>query len=164
MLGHNASSIIVSRWLKLRKRLNLQDVKVLDWDDRKFRVWVFYSVNDHFAFTVAQHDGVSLTLAEALTLCEDISSNIQVSSHFNQLALFTKRSKRAFNWVPNRTPWYRIHCEGKTGFETQDAKMSIENVWTHQSLTGFLPLLCIRLHEIDHPLFLNFIMWEEEYQ
>lgn len=122
-------------------------------------------LSDLNRFTAAHALSLSLSSAETLTLCEDwFSSSIQVSSRFNQLALFTKRSPAAFNWVPNRTYWYWIQSAGRTGSEIQDVKISSENVWTHQDLNGCLPLLWILRAEIDHPLFLNFIMWEEQYQ
>lgn len=119
----------------------------------------------YFAFPAAHQLPLPLRSAETLTLCGDkFTSSIQVSSRFNQLALFTKRSQTAFNWVPNRTRWYWIQSAGKTSSEIQDVKISIENVWTHQSLNGFLPLLWICWLRIDHPLFLNFITWEAQDQ
>ena len=51
----------------------------------------------YFAFAAAHHLALSLRSAETLTLCEDrFASNIQVSSRFNQLALFTKEISNSF--------------------------------------------------------------------
>lgn len=107
MSGRDASSIMMPRWLKITGKergtfsiLNVGfDFGARDdkWFTQKTSVWSCGSALDF----LQQHIILLLPLgsADTLTLCEDrFPSNIQVSSRFNQLALFTKRSQTAFNW------------------------------------------------------------------
>ena len=142
--GCGASSIMVRRCLRFRRKYHsLSILNIFDWgvwDDKSFTqktaMWScgcsIFPYSSTPACLVPQASAGSLTLRE-----DKFTSSSQVSSRFNQLALFTKRSQTAFNWVPNRTRWYWIQSAGKTGPEIQDAKISIENVWTHQTLMVF---------------------------
>ena len=171
MSKHDASSITVPYWLRLREKPYLEHFKQF-W----FCCMRWYKVhteNIHmitwFVYTLLLQQHILLLCPldqqRLLTLCEDrFTSNIQVSSHFNQLALFTKRDLKQL-----LTGFQIEHTDTGSSLLAKLAlkyKMlrSLENVWTHQSLNGFLPSLWIRLVGIDHPLFLNFIMWEEQYQ